>query len=155
MQQENCIFPFIEYFVLLRHVPNHSAVLAIQSCFLITFKLSVDDYNNDGDGDDWRAASFSVFLIFQNSGQSSNYPHQWGRKWSIQCAVLTWFFLTYVSNCLRFLRLIGIPQGVCRFGIGWTERKSLTSLHQRPLIWPTESSTESRSIEKEGTCMSR
>ncbi len=52
----------------------------IKAVFLITFKLSVDDYNNDGDGDDWRAASFSVFLIFQNSGQASNYPHQWGRK---------------------------------------------------------------------------
>lgn len=94
---------------------------------------------------------FSVFLIFQNSGQASNYPHQWGRKWAIQ-SVLCW--LASVS-LMPFSHLIGIPQGVCRFGIGWTERKSLTSLCQHLLIWLTESSTESRSIEREGTCMSR
>lgn len=47
---------------------NHSVISANQSCFLITFKVSVDDYYSDGD--DWRGASF--FCVSHISKQRSS-----------------------------------------------------------------------------------
>lgn len=51
-----------------------------QSGLSFDYSKAVSDYRGDDDDngvvDDWREASFSAIVIFHNSGQARNYPHQ-------------------------------------------------------------------------------
>lgn len=54
-----------------------------QSGLSFDYSKAVGDYRGDDDDDngvvdDWRGASFPAIVIFHNSGQGRNYPHQRG-----------------------------------------------------------------------------